>query len=127
MTDEQKKMLLKTQQGELDAVKLYQRLAEIVKHEKGKNLFLEVAADEGKHAKLLKSYTNTVLKPRGIKASVVVFLYRLIGHNFVMGLLQKGELKSINVYQGLVDDFPKIQEIIDDEARHAEIAKSLLI
>ena len=127
MTDEQKKMLLRTQQGELDAVKLYQRLAEIVKHEKGKNLFLEVAADEGKHAKLFKSYTNTALKPRGIKASVVVLLYKLIGHNFVMGLLQKGELKSINVYQGLVDDFPKIQEIIDDEARHAEIAKSLLI
>ena len=126
MTDEQKKMLLKTQQGELDAVKLYQRLAEIVKHEKGKNLFLEVAVDEGKHAKLLKSYTNTALKPRGIKASVVVLLYRLIGHNFVMGLLQKGELKSINVYQGLVNDFPKIQEIIDDEARHAEIARSLL-
>lgn len=127
MTDEQKIMLLKAQQGELDAVKLYQRLAEIVKHEKGKNLFLEVAADEGKHAKLLKSYTNIALKPKGIKASVVVLLYKLIGHNFVMGLLQKGELKSINVYQGLVDDFPKIQEIIDDEARHAEIARALLI
>lgn len=126
MTGEQKKILLKTQQGELDAVKLYKRLAEIVKHEKGKKLFLEIAADEGRHAAVLKSYTNITLKPKGIKATVVVLLYNLIGHNFVMGLLQKGELKSIIVYRALVGDFPKIQEIIDDEARHAEIAKSLL-
>lgn len=126
MTGKQKKMLLKTQQGELDAVMLYKQLAEIVKHEKGNKLFLEIAADEGRHAAILKSYTNITLKPKGIKATVVVLLYKLIGHNFVMGLLQKGELKSIVVYRGLVGEFPKIQEIIDDEARHAEIAKSLL-
>jgi len=126
MTGEQKKILLKTQQGELDAVELYKRLAVIVKHEKGKKLFLEVAADEGRHAAIIKSYTNIILKPKGIKATVVVLLYKLIGHNFVMGLLQKGELKSIVVYRALVRDYPKIQEIIDDEARHAEIAKSLL-
>lgn len=126
MSGKQNKMLLKTQQGELDAVKLYKQLAEIVKHEKGKKLFLEIAADEGRHAAILKSYTKITLKPKGIKATVVVLLYKLIGHNFVMGLLQKGELKSIGVYRGLVVEFPKIQEIIDDEARHAEIAKSLL-
>ncbi len=126
MTNEQKKVLLKTQQGELDAVKLYQRLAEKVKDDKDKKVLLEVAADEGKHAAILKSFTDTALKPKGTKASVLGFLYKLLGHNFVMGLLQKGELKSIDVYKDLVEDFPKIQEIIDDEARHAEIAKSLM-
>jgi len=126
MTKEQKERLVKSQQGELNAVLIYQRLAKITKHEKGKEVFSEIAAEEGKHAAILKSYTNTVLRPQGTKAKLVGFLYKLIGHNFVIGLLEKGELKSIDNYEPLKNDFPKIQEIIDDELRHAEMAKSLL-
>ncbi|QIA06463.1 ferritin family protein [Draconibacterium halophilum] len=126
MTAEQKEQLIKSQQGELNAVLIYQRLARITKHEKGEEVFSEIAADEGKHATILKSYTNEVLKPDGKKAKVVGFLYKLLGHNFVMGLLEKGELKSIDNYEPLKNDFPKIQQIIDDELRHAAMAKSLL-
>ena len=126
MTEEQRERLVKSQQGELNAVLIYQRLAKISKHEKGKEIFLQIAADEGKHAAILKSYTNEVLKPKGSKAKLVGFLYKLMGHNFVIGLLEKGELKSIDNYEPLKADFPKIQQIIDDELRHAEMAKSLL-
>lgn len=126
MTNEQKEKLVKSQQGELNAVLIYQRLAKLTKDEKGKEIFLEIASDEGKHAAILKSYTNTVLKPKGTKAKLVGFLYKLMGHNFVMGLLQKGELASIDNYNPLKNDFPKIQQIIDDELRHAKMAKSLL-
>ncbi|WP_159517768.1 ferritin family protein [Sunxiuqinia indica] len=126
MTKEQKEKLVRAQQGELNAVLIYQRLAKITKHNNGAKVFLEIAADEGKHAAILKSYTNEVLKPEATKAKLVGFLYKLLGHNFVIGLLEKGELKSIDSYQPLKDDFPKIQQIIDDELRHAEMAKSLL-
>lgn len=126
MTKEQKIKLLKSQQGELNAVLIYQRLAKITKHKKGKEVFSEIAADEGKHAAILKSYTNEILKPKGTKAKLVGFLYKLLGHNFVIGLLEKGELKSIDNYKPLKDEFPKIQQIIEDELRHAEMAKSLL-
>jgi len=57
---------------------------------------------------------------------LVGFLYKLLGHNFVIGLLEKGEMKSIKSYRPLKGDFPKIQQIMDDELRHAEMAKSLL-
>ena len=126
MTKEQKIKLLKSQQGELNAVLIYQRLAKITKHKKGKEVFSKIAADEGKHAAILKSYTNEILKPKGTKAKLVGFLYKLLGHNFVIGLLEKGELKSIDNYKPLKDEFPKIQQIIDDELRHAKMAKSLL-
>lgn len=126
MTNEQKEKLVKSQQGELNAVLIYQRLAKLTKNEKAKEIFLEIASDEGKHAAILKSYTNTVLKPKGTKAKLVGFLYKLMGHNFVIGLLQKGELASIDNYNPLKNDFPKIQQIIDDELRHAKMAKSLL-
>lgn len=126
MTNEQKEKLVKSQQGELNAVLIYQRLAKITKDKKGKEIFLEIASDEGKHAAILKSYTNTVLKPKETKAKLVSFLYKLIGHNFVIGLLEKGELASIDNYNPLKENFPEIQQIIDDELRHAEMAKSLL-
>lgn len=126
MTKEQKIKLLKSQQGELNAVLIYQRLAKITKHKEGKEIFSKIAADEGRHAAILRSYTNEVLKPKGTKANLVGFIYKLLGHNFVIGLLEKGELKSIDHYEPLKDEFPKIQQIIDDELRHAEMAKSLL-
>lgn len=126
MTEEQKQQLLKFQQGELNALLIYQRLAKITKHPKGKEVFSEIAADEGRHAGTLRSYTKKVLKPRAGKAILVGFLYKLLGHNFVIGLLEKGEMKSIKSYRPLKDDFPKIQQIMDDELRHAEMAKSLL-
>ncbi len=126
MTEEQKQQLLKSQQGELNALLIYQRLAKITKHPKAKEVFSEIAADEGKHAATLKSYTNIVLKPKAGKAILVGFLYKLLGHNFVIGLLDKGEMKSIESYRPLKDDFPKIQQIMDDELKHAEMARSLL-
>ncbi len=126
MTNKQKEKLVKSQQGELNAVLIYQRLAKLTKDEKDKEIFLEIASDEGKHAAILKSYTNTVLKPKETKAKLVGFLYKLLGHNFVIGLLEKGELASIDNYNPLKNDFPKIQQIIDDELRHAKMAKSLL-
>lgn len=127
MTEEQKQQLLKSQQGELNALLIYKRLAKITKHPKGKEVFLEIAADEGKHAGILKSYTKKILRPKARNAILVGFLYKLIGHNFVIGLLEKGEMKAIKNYRPLKDDFPKIEKIMEDELRHAEMAKSLLI
>lgn len=126
MTEEQKLQLVKAQQGELNALLIYKRLAKITKHPKGNEVFSEIAADEGRHAAILRSYTNEVLKPKAGKAMLVGFLYKLLGHNFVISLLEKGEMKSIKSYGPLKGDFPKIQQIMDDELRHAEMAKSLL-
>jgi rubrerythrin len=126
MTSQQKEKLLKLQQGELNAVLIYQRLAKITQHEKGKEVFLKIAADEGKHAAILRSYTQETLKPKATKAILVGILYQLLGHNYVINLLEKGEIASLKYYKPLKDDFPKIQQIMDEELVHAEMAKSLL-
>lgn len=126
MTNEQKNMLLKSQQGELDAVVLYKKLAEKFNDEEIKSKLMEVSADEGKHAAILKKYTGQVLKPKKTKANLVLCLNRLFGSNFIFKLLSNGEMKSIKLYESLVNDFPMIQEIINDEKRHAEIAEGFL-
>ena len=42
-------------------------------------------------------------------------------------MLEKGELKSIEKYKSLVEDFPNIQIIIKDEKIHSEIVKGIKI
>ena len=48
MTQEQCKELLRSQQGELNAVLMYQRLAKVVKTGKERETFLQLAKKEGR-------------------------------------------------------------------------------
>ena len=57
MTQEQFKELLRSQQGELDAVLMYQRLAKVVKTDKEREAFLQLAKEEGRHASVFHAYT----------------------------------------------------------------------
>ncbi len=47
ITDKEMKVLLKSQQGEMDAVPMYLALAEVVKDEKDARTFRQLAAEEG--------------------------------------------------------------------------------
>jgi len=49
ISKEKKVQLIKAQQGELDAVIVYRRLAEAIKDIKIEKVLLRIAADEGKH------------------------------------------------------------------------------
>ena len=49
MTREQFNELLRSQQGELNAVLGYQRLAKVVKTEKEREAFLQLSREEGRH------------------------------------------------------------------------------
>jgi len=116
------KSLLKAQQGELDAVILYQSLAKLTKNSKVKEKFTQIAADEGKHAAILRSYTGEKLKPKNTNAVIVSFIYKTFGHSLTCKLLSKGEMNAIPNYKKMLSDFPKVKEIMDDELRHANIA-----
>jgi len=126
MTSDEKNSLVKAQQGELDAVILYRKLAEVAKDKYMKEEFLRIAADEGKHAAILREYTGEVLKPKSTKANFVALMYKFLGHNFTMNILASGEIKSIGKYNTMVRNFPNIEKIIKDEAKHAEITRNLI-
>ena len=122
MNQLKKKSLLKAQQGELDAVILYQALAKLAKNSNVKEKFTQIAADEGKHAAILRSYTGENLKPKNTNALIVSFIYKTFGHSLTCKLLSRGEMNAIPNYQKMLGDFPKVKEIMDDELRHANIA-----
>ena len=71
MTREQFNELLRSQQGELNAVLVYQRLAKVVKTEKEREAFLQLSREEGRHASVFHSYTKEVLKPKKTMARLI--------------------------------------------------------
>ncbi|MBO7374062.1 MAG: ferritin-like domain-containing protein, partial [Oscillospiraceae bacterium] len=54
ITKEERNVLRKAQQGELDAVKMYNALAKTVKDPKDAETFRQLAAEEGRHAAVFK-------------------------------------------------------------------------
>lgn len=125
MTEKEKKALIKAQQAEMDAVLVYKNLARIAKTKAHKEQFTLMAAEEGKHASILKIYTETTLKPKAFKSMAVLLINRVLGYKKMTDMLAKNELKAASSYEELVEKYKKIKEIMSDERKHAEILKKI--
>lgn len=126
MTLDEKKKLIKLQQGELDAVLMYQRLAVLSKNQKHKEVLLKIAADEGKHSAIAKKYTGENLAQGTKLASIIGFIAKLIGLNLTFKLLAKAEFKAKDMLSPLTEKFPEIHEVIKDEEEHGRLLTSLV-
>ena len=126
MTEDQRKELLRSQQGELDAVLMYQRLAKVVKTEKEQDTFLLLAKEEGRHASVFHAYTKEVLKPQKTMARIMPMLYHLLGRKRLYRMIAKGEYDAAVGYEHLIADFPEVENVRNDEKRHGDIVSALL-
>ena len=127
MTGKEKKQLIKAQQGELDAVILYRKLAELTSETKNKALFLKIASDEGKHAGILRKYTGENLESKNLKSLIVTGIYGIFGIKIMLKILAKGEFEAAKKYSSLATKFPDIQVIIKDENLHGELMRDMAI
>lgn len=126
ITNDDMKVLLKAQQGELDAVLMYKALAKKVKRTKDAETFNRLAQEEGHHAAVFKDLTNRVLKPKKTMAIVLPLLYSIIGRKLLYGLIAKGEYAAVEKYQAVVEKFPEIESVKNDEKRHGDMVMALL-
>ncbi len=126
MTDQEMKTLLKAQQGELDAVLMYKALSEAVRDEKDKKTFMQLSSEEGHHASIFKGLTNTVLKPRKTLATFVPMAYKLIGKKKLYPIIAKFEYDAVNTYMPVVERFPEVESVKNDEKRHGDTVLALL-
>ena len=117
--------LIRSQQGELNAVLMYQRLAKVVKTDKERETFLQLAKEEGRHASVFHAYTKEALKPKKAMAVIMPFLYRLLGKKRLYKLIAKGEYAAVG-YEHLIADFPEVESVKNDEKRHGDIVSGLL-
>lgn len=126
MTQEQYKELLRSQQGELDAVLMYQGLAKVVKTDKERETFLQLAKEEGHHASVFHAYTKERLKPKKTMARIMPILYYLLGKKRLYKLIAGGEYKAAVGYEHLIVDFPKVESVKNDEKRHGDMVSGFL-
>ena len=126
MTQEQYKELLRSQQGELDAVLMYQSLAKVVKTDKERETFLQLAKEEGRHASVFHAYTKEGLKPKKAMARIMPILYYLLRKKRLYKLIADGEYKAAVGYEHLIADFPDVESVKNDEKRHGDMVSGLL-
>lgn len=126
MTPKQYKELLRSQQGETNAVLMYKRLAQVVKTEREREAFLQLAREEGRHASVFHAYTKQTLKPQKTMSVILPLLYRLLGKRWLYRLIAKGEYDAAVGYEHLIADFPEVESVKNDEQRHGDIVSALL-
>ena len=126
ITAEERKVLLASQQGELDAVKMYNALAKVVKDTKDADTFRQLAAEEGHHAAVFKALTNEVLKPKNTKAIVIPVLYRIIGKKKLYPIIAQREYDAVKKYEPVAAAFPEVESVKNDEQRHGDTVLALL-
>ena len=111
MNKKQKKILVKSQQGELDAVPMYLRLSAIAKDEALKNIFKQLAAEEGNHAAIFYKLTGEKLKPKMLKATVLPILQKIIGWKLLLKIISKAEYSAYKTYEPVVEMFAEVDTI----------------
>jgi rubrerythrin len=126
ISKEDMKNLLKAQQGELDAVLMYNALADKVKDEKDAATFRQLAAEEGHHASVFKAMTNQTLKPKKTLATFLPILYKIIGRKKLYPIIAKGEYDAVKTYAPVVEKFPEVKSVQNDEQRHGDTVLALL-
>ncbi len=126
MTNEERIVLLKAQQGELDAVKMYNALAKAVKDARDADTFRRLAAEEGRHAAVFKALTAEGLKPKSTKAILLPILYRVIGKKRLYPIIARGEYDAVKKYEPVAARFPAVESVKNDEQRHGDTVLALL-
>ncbi len=126
LTKAQMTACLKAQQGEVDAVYMYERLAETVSSEADKNAFTRLAGDEGRHAAVFQKYTGKDLKPKRTKGIVVPAMYRVLGRKKLYPIIAKREYDAADQYKHLISDFPEVESVMNDEVHHGDAVMGLL-
>ena len=122
----ERKTLLRAQQGELDAVLMYQALADAVKDKNDAETFRRLAAEEGRHAAVFKALTGETLKPKKTLATLLPILYKLLGKKRLYPIIAKFEYSAADTYAPVAANHPEVQSVKNDEKRHGDTVLRLL-
>ena len=119
------KALIKSQQGELDAVLMYRALARATENDCHRALLLKMAADEGRHAAVLRSYTGINLKPSKTLARIAPIALKIVGRRVFYFFVAIGEISAVPKYRKMSRRFSMLKSVSCDEGRHAKYAMKI--
>lgn len=96
MAELKEKFVAAAKQAELNAVLMHRELAKYAKDNKVKEMFLEAAKDEGRHASILSKYTDAKLTAKDTQDKVLAAAEDLLP---VPISLQRLLLKRLQIFE----------------------------
>ncbi len=122
---EEREKLLSAQQGEMDGVETYLMLSRVVGNEEDAKAFKRLAADEGRHAAVFRKYTGETLRGKKGQAIAAVLAYRILGKKLAYPIIARFEYSAISGYEQMIDAYPEVEAVKNDEKRHGDTLKAL--
>lgn len=117
-SDKVKAILLSQLRNELTEAAIYERLSKMEKDSGNRGILERISADEMSHAKLIAAIVSENVKPCSFKIHWTVFCARVLGLTFVLRLMEKGEHNAGGTYRTIIDAYPQLSLIAEDEDRH---------
>jgi vacuolar iron transporter family protein len=119
------KKLLLAQKREITEYYIYLNLAKNLPDEKLK-ILTEIAEQEKRHYETLKKNTGKEVAPSKIKIVFTTLLAKILGFNFALQLMERGEIVSQSFYNKISDKELGILKMIEDEREHERKLISLI-
>ncbi len=113
-------ILKKFQRDEATAALIYERLSKRVKEKHNSDILARIAREEQNHYGTLKEYTKTHLNPQRLYAWLVIMTSRILGITFTLKMLEKIENTVQSSYKGVIDSYPALKTIMEDEELHEQ-------
>ncbi|MHA1400570.1 MAG: VIT1/CCC1 transporter family protein [Candidatus Heimdallarchaeaceae archaeon] len=115
---EERKILLELQKDEITSERVYRRIAQKEKNSENKKVLENIANEESKHYLILKKYTKREVSPNKFKIFIYMLIVRIFGITFGVKLLERNEEKGQKHYSRILERYPEIPAIIEDEEQH---------
>ncbi len=118
LDQETKNSLINAQKNEISEYFLYHKIADGLKDEQNKQVLKDIAEDELRHYKFLKSVTKKDVKPDSFKIFLYFWITKIFGLTFGIKLLEKGEEAAVKAYEKLGEILPEAVDIKQEEDEH---------
>jgi VIT1/CCC1 family predicted Fe2+/Mn2+ transporter len=118
ISPEMRKTALSIQRKEITEFQVYSRLAKICKDPHNAGVLRSVAETEKGHAQFWEKRTGVKAKPHAFKVFRHVLMARILGLTFTLKRMEKNEGTASRQYMELIEQFPEVKAISEDEAEH---------
>jgi VIT1/CCC1 family predicted Fe2+/Mn2+ transporter len=118
MQHNHRKILQAQLANELTESEIYSRLAALQTDEKNRRILELIAKDEASHARIIADILGEEGSVDRFALARVVFNARVFGLTFSLKLMEKGENAASKTYKAVLEEFPQLAKIAEDEDRH---------
>lgn len=110
--------ILKAQKNEITEHAVYSKLALTIKSKEHSQILEKISGEELEHYEFFKGLTRKGVGPSRLKMIFYIVLSRVLGLNFGLKLMERGEDIAQDTYRKIREISPKIEDVLDDENRH---------